>query len=574
MMKSWIPLNPKQSASLAMGLFFTLAFLSFGGPSLIFNEGIYLLKSQQWANPGFLATDWYAGPASGQVHGLLFSIAIVPLWKIGLDAIAIALILRALETLLLAGVVLLILRHLQLPRTPAWLGLSLWVIAGQFGATGEWVIGGAEQKPFAYLSVLWGLYFALQSRWMAMAMALSLAVWLHILVGGWSALILFSVLLVQPGQIAPRAYGRAAALALLLVLPAVILSIQTLSQNEATGLGPLPPYQSLGQLMTLFRFPHHLDPTLFLPPKVLIRVGLITLGTYLALVLLPISKSAKTLFLGFSTGTLVLFGLGVGAFIQGHYAFLQLYPFRIADGFLPLFCYLFLPIALWVTLQYPLRRSLVQSSLLCVGVLISVGLLLAGVNDLPLRSILTLRPWAESLQLTPRNPKDQIMSWIRHNSPPESRFLVPPTWNNFLILAQRPAFVLTQAIPQNQQAWDWLYRLRLANNAQPFKQRGFAADQEVEANFRQLSPARLQCLAEQYQLQFYAVDRPRVDLQTQLVYQFGPYSLYNLQTLKINPSQSCDFQALSRTDLIPVPTLHVSAVQTVQTAPPLPYPPA
>jgi hypothetical protein len=148
------------------------------------NESHYLGKVIHYWNPGWLGGDFFMeSPDTHKVFCLTFGW--LSLW---LPPTALAWTGRILAWALLAWAW----RRLSFAIVPrAWwsvLTAALFTcLVERCNMAGEWVIGGLEAKPFAYVFVFLGVEALVRNRWNWAFVLFGAAAAFHVVVGGWAA---------------------------------------------------------------------------------------------------------------------------------------------------------------------------------------------------------------------------------------------------------------------------------------------------------------------------------------------------------------------------------------------------
>jgi hypothetical protein len=148
------------------------------------NESHYLGKVIHYWNPGWLGGDFFMeSPDTHKVFCLTFGW--LSLW---LSLTALAWTGRILAWALLAWAW----RRLSSAVVPrAWwsvLTAALFTcLVERCNMAGEWVIGGLEAKPFAYVFVFLGVESLVRNRWNRALILFGAAAAFHVVVGGWAA---------------------------------------------------------------------------------------------------------------------------------------------------------------------------------------------------------------------------------------------------------------------------------------------------------------------------------------------------------------------------------------------------
>lgn len=497
-----------------MVLFLVAAFLAHGVPSLHPNECLYLIPGRQVIDESFLAHDWTVGREAEPTFEFAFSLLAAPVWALGLSPVEVALTLRAGLWVILAATLAVFSRKLDLPLLPSFAGLSLWVFAGQPFAAGEWIVGGAEPKTVSYAAVFMALGMGATRRWLLMSVWLAIATVFHVLVGGWSAVCLFGVLLLRRDLIAGRDLVKASAVVLVLVSPILFFALAAMLKSDPSQVldNGIEPFASPAEMIVKFRNPHHVDPLFFLTAANAVKAAVVVVGSFLALRVLPLCQPHRVLMGGFLLATLLIAVAGAAARGLGQYWFLQFYPFRVADGVYPVTCYMLLGAALpQVVRSFRTQklRSKVYASAVCA---LSVALVVEGADDVTRRTREVIDSWHGRLSGIRDDPRETMYAWIRKNTSEESVFLAPPWWNGFWLLAERPMLVTMKATPTGRRSREWYSRMRLANDEEEFNGRGFRIYPQLQRNFRRLSQEKLLKASATRGVRYYLVDVERPDL--------------------------------------------------------------
>jgi hypothetical protein len=216
------------------------------------NEEMYFLMALQRVDPGAfspyaavfdhspfrLVSDWLLGlpiAAFGYESAQVIArLAMAALYALGLGAFFSALRLSWLDAVAV---------------------LALFVLAGEQLFAGEWLFRGVESKTFAYAAVLGAFGLALRDRWgWAVALA-ALAVYLHVLVGGFWALALVVLSGLRGGG-----FGRPLRLlgVVLLAVAPLIMALALEWSGESVVVPPGTPSPDV--IYSALRHPHHVAP--------------------------------------------------------------------------------------------------------------------------------------------------------------------------------------------------------------------------------------------------------------------------------------------------------------------------
>jgi len=220
-------------------------------------------------------------------------------------------------------------------------GLALW-LPRQGMVAGEWVLGSAEPKTFAYALLLLAFVSWRRGRSSWGGLQAGLACSAHVLVGGYGALSLAALAWLRSAQLRMRWWPAIAAAlvgAFALYRPVLGRLVQLATPAPANPLRMSPIW-----LYVPFRHPHHLVPSTWGRGWLLVVVvllGWMVVGHWLrraAVTRLSEHEleACRDLW-RWSALALVPFGVGLLLSLVDADGFaLQLYPFRLADTLLPL----------------------------------------------------------------------------------------------------------------------------------------------------------------------------------------------------------------------------------------------
>jgi hypothetical protein len=178
------PTSSRRQALVEIALIFAVFFAQGAWPVPDNNEAYYLGKAIHYWNPDYLRGDFFM--ESPDTHRVFyFTFGWMSLW---LSPTAFAWTGRVISWLLLAWAW----RRLSWAVVPrAWCAVLTAALFGflmeRFHLAGEWVIGGFEAKPPAYVLVLLALEALVRNRWNLALTLLGAASAMHVLVGGWVA---------------------------------------------------------------------------------------------------------------------------------------------------------------------------------------------------------------------------------------------------------------------------------------------------------------------------------------------------------------------------------------------------
>lgn len=507
-------LQTRPSAAVALALFIVaaLAFALHG--NLTSNELDTLLTARRFADPQFLAGDWFLGLSQGPRRP--FQVLLWPLmhWA-SLPAASVigrlvgyawlSLALGRLAARLSIG-----------PALAVALG-GCYVGIGQSLAGGEWLFGTVESKVAAYGLVLLALDAWLGAKTQTAAVLIGLATTFHVLVGAQATLALgLCALLDWPGS--PGWKARAQALVFWLVAAAPGIAI--LAQAAGGQVRSDPP---VSWIYVVFRTPHHSDPStwhLSIPAW----IAAIGLGAALAVLprLRPQQPELRRLAL-FAAATLVPFAAGLAAArLPDGEKFLQLLPFRVGGALAPLIGLLVL--GAWLVHFLPSAPATWVARLAALVVAVAAGLLLhedlQTWRDFPRGGRPSL-PREQGLQLA------DAAAWIRANTQRTDTVLAAPTHESIGYLAERPvAVTYKQTPPSHADVVQWFQRIvDFAGGSVP-PQRGHALLPALDQRFEQLPLKTYTELAHKYGGGVLLLRR--LDLALPVLYRNRGWTVYKL----------------------------------------------
>lgn len=454
-------------AVLEVLLIFGTFFVYAGWPVPDVNEAHYLVKARHYWQPDLIGGDPFL--ESANAHLAFY-------WSVGwlsrlMGLTAFAWTVRLVTWLLLACAW----QRLSWAVVPrplySVLGAALLVtLMDVCHQSGEWLVGGAEAKGFAYFFVLLALAALVYGRWNWAVLLCGAGAAFHVLVGGWAGVCIGLAWLCEPAVRRPKLTSLVPGLAagLVLSLPGLVPALQL-----TFGSDPQVVAQA-NQIYAFRRLGHHLDPRQFPTFRVwrflALLAGTAVLGWLVRRNELddapavdakqspadgPDAFGLRRLAIALA-GSVLLAAIGwmIGFTLIGQpdlrAKLLKYYWFRLADAFVPLgaslaVCYL---IAAW-----RIRRP-AYSALLLTAALVGAGVGLGSVmqerrNDWLPRGDRHFRSAVGSPEADVHRDWVNICEIARTQTPPGSRFITP-RWNTtFQWYAQRPEVATWKNIPQD-----------------------------------------------------------------------------------------------------------------------------
>jgi len=491
---------------LAIALFGLLVATSLRIHGLLGNELESFIYTKHWLDPTFIRNDWRLDQSPGPrvpfmavlTPLLMFlrveqAVIVGMLLGFALVSIAAALFFLRIRLSLIEGVVV-VAAHLAL---------------GQSLAADEWLFGPFESKVVAYVCVLTALSTG-STMLVGAGALLGFATTMHPLVGGWSTLFFAAAAWgTQVGTASQR--WRAIAAWLLFASPGIVATLISF-EGTATALGDgiTPEW-----IYVRFRDAHHLDAVYFLSSMVKrSRVGLAILGALFCFALPRfVNRGDPLLLIGrFFQAAMVPFVAGVVlSFVPGAELFLQLYPFRVADG---LGILLLLSMALALTKAHLQSR---KSRIVFRLIVVAVGLAVAVTLPDPPRH-----------GETPPPGFNEIARWVKAHTPPDEPVLVSPRMTFAGYWLERPVVVLFKFPPHRGRAVsEWYERIiDFCGGARP-NQRSSDASREVHERFMSMSAQAYQLLGTKYGAR-YLVRPERPDLPFAVAHTSAGWAVYHL----------------------------------------------
>ncbi|MBM5792156.1 MAG: hypothetical protein FJ053_10380 [Cyanobacteria bacterium M_surface_10_m1_298] len=461
------------------------------------NEADKLPLALQRIRPAWLPADWYLNQP--QPHQWLF-LELAGRLISQLGFVVGALVIRLAGYALWCWGVLALAAELGLGMPWLLAALALW-LPRQGMVAGEWMLGSAEPKTFAYGLLLLAFVSWRQQRSLWAGLQAGLACSAHVLVGGYGALTLAGLAWWRSAQVRLRGW-----LALAGALVGAFALYQPVLGRVAELAMPapaLPQALSPAWLYVVFRHPHHLVPSSWGKSWLVLMVVLAgwgVLGAWLArgaAKRLPCheAQACRDLWL-WSALALVPFGVGLLASLaDADGVLLQLYPFRLADTLVPLTLVLLGARTLQALVGSCAVRSRVWSRFPLVGltaiVLVSAWLTSRGAVRCP------------SQAFAVPEEKAPLYRALMTSTPPGSRVLTPPGgFSDLALRTSRAQVVQFRQVPGSLRLLGaWSRRLAdLAGGEAALSEGpgGAAAERRLMAAYANLSASDLATLARRY----------------------------------------------------------------------------
>lgn len=493
------------------------------------NEYDILPYARQDVHPEWLPGDWYLNLdieyrgvfnllAGNLVHWFGFSNGAYITRGIGYLAVAIS--------------IYFLFRAVDLKFSFAVLCLYFF-LKSQSLVAGEWIVGGAETKTFAYAFVFLTLACFLRKKYLLAFVLAGLAVSFHVLVGFYALFCLgFAILLNKEWRLEWRKI-------LLSAWPLAITGINGVKMLFLEVFSSALPNSDVGwEIYVTYRVSHHVYPPAW---GIGVWIGRLGLGILLFILFLVWRKSSVAKFLatyGLASASLFLVGLLIYA--SGKITLLRYYWFRFPDTMIPFLTLLLvaylgqeildrkLPLTKWNDKQQAKLLSIVER-VLSFGVaaifIINLFLSMAHLSQ-ELRYLREVESTA---------PLQTALRWISTNTPSQAVFLIAPSIQEFYIYAERPVFVTWKNAPQKSaDLIEWFQRIRLCNGGHMPQQSSYASNIELQDNFYNLNENQINQIAQTYKIEYY-LGSPQQDLSFERVYSNSSFTLYKLEQSKQTP---------------------------------------
>lgn len=503
-------------------------FLVVGGdrtPAV--NEPHYLTRLKHYWDPDWVRGDFFLdSPDAHLTVVLLFG------WTtLLLPLPAVAWLGRLLSWALLAWAW----RRLSWRVTPVWgvapLTAAVWCVGilwGHFG--GEWVVGGFEAKVPAWALVIAALGSYVRDEWNRVWCLLGAASAMHVLVGGWSVVLLGGVWLLRHRSTAPL-HAMAPGLAI-----GGVLSLAGLAPPLVMNSGVSPEVAAEGARIYVFdRLPHHLAPLSMKVEWLLVR-GSSHAAVLLALAAVSVwahrseDRGAVRRLCRFAWGAVLLAGCGM--LIEASLAadpaaaagLLRYYWFRMTDIAAPLAAAL--GFGAWLAGGLPEKKPWASVGLAAL-------LLVAGSCFGALVPKRLDQPAPADLHMRDGSAWIDVCRWAAEETPDGTLFLTPRASNSFTWRTGRPELVVHKHIPQNAAGLvEWWGRLQ-----EVYRRPGAASDAPNAwlGAPSELGAARLREIAERHGIDF-VISYRRRPASLPVVYQNRTFVVYDVRPMPTEDS--------------------------------------
>ncbi len=431
-------------------LLIIFCFVYAGGRAPDVNEAHYLTKAKHFWDPAWCQGDFYLESADAHLP-FFWTVGVLTRW---IDLVPAAWVGRALAWTAIAMSWMWLFRgYIRRAGWSALAGCAVTLLWDHGHLAGEWVVGGCEAKVFAYALVFGALASARANRWNLALVLLGSATALHVLVGGWSTMLLTVCWLIEPRDQRPSLADLSPGVLLWVALgstglwPAIALSGGTDSETLRLA----------NEIYVFDRLPHHL---------VLHEMKGWNIGRFAVLLVVWLWGSRvadwqprERIVRNFIDLTLVLAFVGLLldliSFSSPDLAAraLRFYWFRLADVFVPIGVVLIG--SKWLSAAEHHRPATARWCL--VGLLVVAGALVGGRwtarrgDPRPAADDQGQPVWSDDrqTQIGIWHAWRDVCGWVRDRTARDAQFLTPLRNQTFLWYAQRPEFVCWKNIPQD-----------------------------------------------------------------------------------------------------------------------------
>lgn len=512
-------------------------------PEFIENESIYSVHPIKLLDSNYLINDLFLGGIS--YYTLIFSAATMPLYAL-FDPLIAVMIIRCL---------IWIFQLWALAKLSKTLGLKWWsfiifillFINTPFKIAGEWIIGSAASKPLAYGFIFLSLDALLKNHVKKAGIFTGIAVSLHILVGGWSASALFLTIIIN--CLSNKRYKDIIYFGLysfILSMPGFIpalLRVFGVIGKKTLEVNSTIPIENSDKIYVTFANPFHLDPSFFIQGGEIIKVIIVFFAPILLYKIFLKKEYASTM----NKYLLILTGVFIVGVIAGKlefYKFIKYYPFRVADGLLPLNLWIgfsLLVQSLFKKFKYNIIMSfaVVPFMIIACNYLIDVSEPSRRYKDFrtlvrhtepretPYRMKDTLIRLYDKFVNGKKDSFEEIAGWIYLNTPKDAIFITPPIKYEFALIAQRAQIVTYKCVPVNKKVILWKHRMEDLNGGK-FKQEGKNwMYKELKINYPKLEENAIRDMKNKYNAEFILTTNKEYK-GFDIIYENELYTLYRI----------------------------------------------
>jgi len=492
-----------------MALWLVVVARSFAFGDFSNNEVDALPVALQFANPDWLAGDWYLN-LNVAYRGLFNSVAGPLVSALGFKGAAI--LGRLVGHTLFASAAFVFFRTFRIRFAFGLLVLFLF-LNNQSIVSLEWMTGGFETKALAWPLVLFCVVAVVHGRWFTAFAAAGAALSFHVLIGLY-AIGCMALALLMNRRTTPLewrdlrnvwAFGLTGAWGILAVFHHL-----TGPDGGGSGWGTY----------VAFRVPHHVLPDVWSGG---VWIAKLMVGLVLVTIAFRRTESPRIRFLAaYAMCSAGLFGAGLLIWAMGLTDLLRFYWFRFPDSILP-FVSLML-IAYFLSRRFEsMSRGVGAARTRWVEFALIAAITVPSAVEVAL-GLPSLRPevrWASSVHAP-------MYDWISLNTPRDATFLIDPSEETFYVRAERSAFVSYKHSPQSEaEIREWFDRLTLANGGEKPEGYGMRAARRIGQRMAGLEAAQLEEFRDVHGVDYFVGSSDR-SLPFPVVHREGVLSLYRL----------------------------------------------
>ncbi len=524
----------KQSATIELvrsnSIFFAfLAYLFLG--NLIsdlwgYNEFTVLVYAKHFVDPSWIKKDWFLNLTIP--YRYLFS-SFSGLMALKMSIYMVEITGRIITFVILAYIFQRFARTFRMPWYLVICFLALFLAYPSVVAQ-EWIIGGFETKPFAYICLFLSLIYLIEKKYYRSFFFSGLALSFHILVGFYGSCCILGTFLINREHSFMNLKSMVRSIVLYVVPGSLgiytIISVLAKSSNVDKKLA--------GLIYVTLRVPHHTLPSFWVKYRggyswvfALSAFLIFLLAVYLR------KKSRKYRILtGFTLCSSIFFFIGLLIFGLNKLYLLKYYWFRLPDAILPLFSF-FLFFALigelirknyinFLNINFTALPQIIR----ILGISAALTLFVFAAGSFITTATAIHRDFNHFRYDTPDKELRKAMLWIRKNTSRDSTFLISPFIPSFYVVAQRAIFVSFKHVPASDyNILKWYKRLLLCNNNKNLSGEGFKGQSDAE--FYNLNENYIRKLARTYHLDYY-LGKAGKPLSFSRVYENASYALYKI----------------------------------------------
>lgn len=402
------------------------------------NERDTLVFARHTFDPAYISGDWYLDQSIP--YRLLFDYPFgwlsskISMYNASLLTGILCIILFAAAVQYLAG-----------KNKPSWtIVIPLMVLFSlkQYFVAQEWMIGGVETKPFAYIFALAALGAFINKKYLPAFLLSGLSVSYHLLVGGYSCICLFFCWIIN------ERYFRKDFLNIIksftvfpvIIAPSLYLALRQMN-IDSSGVDSV----RAALIYVTLRVPHHTLPSEWGWKWVIVLAGFTLF--FITLRLRSGNEYVKIIS-GYAIGALAVFYSGLVIYAAGKTELMKFYFFRYPAVILPFLAGII--ILFYLSTLYT-KFSAVPGSTRIIT-------LFAAYITVTASTVFCVSTAIKDIRSALKNPLPHRVSapaafikcadWIRTNTAPGSIFLNNPANMNFYLFAERPVLVSYKHSPQ------------------------------------------------------------------------------------------------------------------------------